>query len=76
MKKRNEKLKFYASAPRAYAVLTPQYEKGNFVDYFHPKLKGNFVSLGEKSLFKKRSEAVQAARDFRDFCKSESEKIN
>lgn len=70
---RDEKLVFYAQAPRAYAGKIHKYEKGNFVTYWAGKLRGIFVSPSEGDFkFNDKAQAIECARQFRRSCQEEA----
>lgn len=69
-----EKLIYYATAPRATAGKITQIVKGELVDFYLGRLRGNFVRMGdgELSKFKTKEEALKLARKFRQSCLDEA----
>lgn len=66
---KKEKIKLYASAPRAYAGTISQIVDGDFVTYWVGKLRGRIVSLaGGEYKFGTKNEAIDCARRFRMKC--------
>ena len=73
---KREKIKFYATAPRAYAATISQIEDGDFVQYWVGKLRGRIVSYkGQQYKFKTKDEAIECARRFRQSCRDDAERL-
>ena len=71
---KEKKLKFYATAPRAYAGTISQIVDGNLVTYWVGKLRGRIVSTtGNNYKFVTKNEALDCARRFRELCRDEAE---
>ena len=69
---RIEKLRFYATAPRASAKQVHKIVDGDFVPFWLASLRGQAVAIkASEQSFKSRDEAVQHARYFRDSCRQE-----
>lgn len=70
---RREKLKFYATAPRASAAQITKIVDGQFVNYWAPRLRSKFVRLKKgRFLFENRLAAVEEARRFRASCRMDA----
>lgn len=69
----DEKLLWYATAPRAAVKALCTIEKGNLVEGFGGTLRGHIVSLkGEHYRKPTRAEAIDLARRFRQSCIDEA----
>jgi len=74
----DEKLVFYATAPRAYADKINQVIDGDFVTSFVGKLRGKIVTHPTNGMYKfpTADEAKDCARAFRDFCRQKAKDLN
>tara|TARA_B100000700_G_scaffold42240_1_gene43250 strand:+ start:838 stop:1083 length:246 start_codon:yes stop_codon:yes gene_type:complete len=71
-----ERLRFYASAPRAGAQKIHQIVDGDFVTFWLASLRGKAVALkAGHHKFGDRNQAVQHAREFRDSCQRDLERM-
>ena len=70
---RQEKLIWYATAPRASAAQFFNAVDGDLVVRWVPKLRGRIVCLDSKNFkFLSRAEAVNEARAFREACRRDA----
>lgn len=72
MKTYNEKLVYYATAPRATAGKLTQYVDGDFVTYWAGRLRGVFVKIGDEFKFDNKEDALEFARRYRQECIEEA----
>ncbi len=73
---KEEKLQFYATAPRAYAGTISQIVDGDFRTYWVGKLRGKIVStVGNEYKFDTKEEAINCARNFRNICRREAKEL-
>lgn len=72
-----ERIRCFASAPRASAATITKLEDGDFRTYWISRLCGRNVraSGGGRYLFDSREEAVKNARRFRDLARRELQKM-
>lgn len=73
---REEKLRYYATAPRAGAKKIHRIENGDFVPYWLATLRRRAVTLKIGShACKTRAEALEHARQFREACRRDLRKL-
>lgn len=66
-----EKLVFYANAKRASAIMIHKVEDGDFIPYWVGRLNGRCVTMNSDVKHKRRDQAVEDARRFRESCRRE-----
>jgi len=73
---KEEKIKHYATAPRATAVTISRIVDGNLKSYWVGKLRGVIVSFaGNEYKFNTKKEALNCAREFRSACIKRAKKL-
>ena len=73
---KEEKIKYYATAPRAYTGTISPIVNGDFRTYWVGKLRGKIVStVGSDYKFDTKDEAIACARNFRDICRREAKEL-
>ena len=73
MESYDERLIYYATAPRATAAEVSQIIDGNFVCGWAGKLRGKLVKLGDEFRFSTKEEAIDLARRYRQACREEAQ---
>jgi hypothetical protein len=73
---KEDRIKLFATAPKASAGTITQIEDGKMRTYWLGKLRGKFVAdIGGRYKFDSRAEAVECARQFREHAKSEAARL-
>lgn len=72
MSDREQKLRFYATAPKASARKIHQIVDGDFKSFWLATLRGKAVTLvGGQHKLNSREQAVEHARQFREACRKD-----
>lgn len=71
MSERENKLRFYASAPRVGARKVHKIIDGDFVPFWLATLRGKAVTLDSRRGLITREQALEEARAFRQSCRDE-----